>query len=90
MPSDKALKLKIPKCTHTWYEKRILAQAARIAELEAENARLREGYAELLETGERLYDTLKAKAGDIDLKYALRAFNAARKALAGASDETAA
>lgn len=48
----------------------------------ADNEMLREALASSVETIESLYDHLKAKAGDVDLRFALRTLNACRKALA--------
>ena len=52
----------------------------------AEIASLRKVVRVLLDTGERLYDHTKAKAGDVDLVFALRAFSQARAAIAAARE----
>ena len=49
--------------------------------LEHERDALREALAASVETIESLYDHLKAKAGDVDLRFALRGLIACRKAL---------
>ena len=56
--------------------------AADLLDSRAEIAVLRKVVRVLLDTGERLYDHTKAKAGDVDLVFALRAFNQSLAALA--------
>ena len=55
-----------------------------LAEIVRQRDELTEALCESIDAVERLYDTAKAKCGDIDLRYALRALNKARAALAKA------
>ena len=60
--------------------------AADLLDSRAEIASLRKVVRVLLDTGESLYDHTKAKAGDVDLMFALRAFRLARAALAAVGE----
>src|SRR5262245_8316673 len=68
------------------FDQGITAIRTRAEKAEAERDALREALPACINAIERMYDHLKAKAGDVELVYALRAVNKARRALAGGDE----